>query len=251
MFRTGVESVSGKIKFPQHLVFFSLGSFALPLSARSAFKIEKKANLPAGRCTYTDSCAQNKRCHCHDQIRCWMLMCTSPNRRHRHLLAYRHARAGETWNAMISFVFLSFFLWSGQSSEICSTHELSSFLKYEILSPHRLHPIFESLASVTEYINGRIPSLYKLPDFTKFTIDSLRCDKRKREREKTQERKSKILSSWIWVVLRHRDISRFAHIRTCTWDLPVCLWHESRTIACVCSCINRVASTTHNRLASP
>lgn len=41
------------------------------------------------------------------------------------------------------------------------------------MSPHRRHPIFDSFASISEYINGRIPSLYKLPAFTKLTIDNL------------------------------------------------------------------------------
>lgn len=54
-----------------------------------------------------------------------------------------------------------------------STYVVSSLRKYEILSPHRLHPMAESFASIVEYINGRIPSLYRLPDFTKLTIDSL------------------------------------------------------------------------------
>lgn len=35
---------------------------------------------------------------------------------------------------------------------------------------------------MVEYINGRIPSLYKLPDFTKLTIESL-CEIEWREKK--------------------------------------------------------------------
>lgn len=79
-----VESVDGKIKFPRHLVISSLLiAFACFFSnVVDDFKMKNEI-LPAGHCRCTDSYVQNKRCHCHDQIRCWMLMCTSQNRRHR------------------------------------------------------------------------------------------------------------------------------------------------------------------------
>lgn len=126
----------------------------------------------------TDSCAQNKRCHCRDQIRCWMLMCTSQNRRHRRSMACSIGSINMRWSVFFLLPILCSLIetrtkTTKNKNRRSATHELSSFLKYEILSPHRFHPTFESLASVMEYINGRMPSLYRLPDFTKFTIDSL------------------------------------------------------------------------------
>lgn len=52
----------------------------------------------------TDSYVQNKRCHCHDQIRCWMLMCTSRTRHHRRWSACSSVEK-QKHEEMISFVF--------------------------------------------------------------------------------------------------------------------------------------------------
>jgi hypothetical protein len=46
-----------------------------------------------------------------------------------------------------------------------------------MFSPHLLHPILLSSASFVEYINGFIPTLYKLSDFDKFTMENLKHNK--------------------------------------------------------------------------
>lgn len=48
-----------------------------------------------------------------------------------------------------------------------------------MFSPHRFHPTLLLVASVVEYINGRIPSLYKLSGFVKLTMENLLKGKEK------------------------------------------------------------------------
>lgn len=143
-----------------------------------------------------------------------------------------------------------------------NTYVVSSFRKYEILSPQRLHPTAESFASIVEYINGRIPSLYKLPDFTKLTIDSLHrpneneTKKHKREgfysiRMPTEPIWSFLgiddqtirLQYWMYNcnVLAHNILTYRAHSF-------VYSSHENKTIACAYWYINPVVNIVHNKL---
>lgn len=172
-----------------------------------------------------------------------MSMCTSRNHRRHHSMVC--SGMGST-NKMISFLpcccwcfgvrrFLHNLFSSHWLTELrVWTYGVSSFLKYDILSPHRVQPTFDSLASVMEYINGRIPSLYRLPAFTKFTIDNLQPEE--------EEGDEKMFMS------SHRIRQRAGP--TCTLDFSVYSLHESRTIAYVCSYINRVSNTIRNKRAS-
>lgn len=58
-------------------------------------------------------------------------------------------------------------------SFIKSTYTFS-LQKYVIFSPNLLHPIECSWESLTEYIKGFMPSLYKLSSFERLTIENLK-----------------------------------------------------------------------------
>lgn len=55
-----------------------------------------------------------------------------------------------------------------------------------MFSPHLFHPILLLVASVVEYMSGRIPSLYKLSGFVKLTMENLIKRKEKKEKGKNE-----------------------------------------------------------------